>query len=459
MTRIGKVVLPLLLVGAFAAVLRADLRVRPPEFESDHPLPGTEAPPARDAVWHYADVAVLLGALTMAGYLALHRRSRPWLVVLTVFSLAYFGFWRGGCVCPVGSVQNVALALFDSSYALPLAVLAFFLIPLVFTLFHGRTFCAAVCPLGAVQDLVVLKPLHLPRWLADSLGLLPYVYLAVAVLMAAMGSAFVICRIDPFVSLFRLVPLGQWAHGLSQGQSPPGGTLAIAGRFDMLLLAATFLLLGTVVARPYCRFLCPYGAILRLFSRISKLHVTITPGECVKCRLCEDSCPFGAIRKPAGQVPASLRQSEKKRLAVFLALLPVLVFLGGLLGHASAGQVARMDYTVRLAERIRLEETGLVTDQTDQSKAFSATGQTYRQLYSRALTIKNRYDIGTSLVGAFVGLVIGLKLVSLTVKRKREDYLPDKATCLSCGRCFAYCPIEHQRRIKGTLPKIVRTDQ
>ena len=38
--------------------------------------------------------------------------------------------------------------------AVPLAVVAFFALPLVFALFFGRTFCAAVCPLGAVQELV-----------------------------------------------------------------------------------------------------------------------------------------------------------------------------------------------------------------------------------------------------------------------------------------------------------------
>jgi len=460
MIRPAVAVIPIVMVGILVPAAFGDVRVRPPEFESDYRALSTEAPPARSAGGQYADVTVLIVALTAAGYFAIYRRSRAWLVALTVFSLAYFGFWRGGCVCPIGAIQNVALAVFDSGYKLPLVVAAFFAIPLVFTLFHGRTFCAAVCPLGAVQDLVALKPIRLPRWLVDSLGLFPYLYLAAAVLLAAMGSAFVICRTDPFVSLFRLLPVGKWVQGLGQQQLRPSGGAMVAGRFDLLLPVGLFLLLGIFVARPYCRFICPYGAMLRLFSRISKLHVTITPGECIRCRLCEDSCPFGAILKPTGQIPASAHPGEKRRLALLLALLPALVLAGGVLGYAVSGLAARVEHTVQLAERVRLEETGAVAGQTDLSRAFSELGTTNRQLYSQALAVKGKYAVGASLAGAFFGLVVALKLVSLAVRRKREDYLPDKATCMSCGRCFAYCPVEQHRRSKGTLPEImVKTEQ
>ncbi|MHC5086583.1 MAG: 4Fe-4S binding protein, partial [Planctomycetota bacterium] len=43
--------------------------------------------------------------------------------------------------------------------------MVFFFSPLVFTLFFGRSFCAAVCPLGVIQDLVLLRPLKVPIWL------------------------------------------------------------------------------------------------------------------------------------------------------------------------------------------------------------------------------------------------------------------------------------------------------
>ena len=42
------------------------------------------------------------------------------------------------------------------------AVIAIFALPLVFTLFFGRSFCASVCPLGAVQELVAVRPVQVP---------------------------------------------------------------------------------------------------------------------------------------------------------------------------------------------------------------------------------------------------------------------------------------------------------
>jgi FSR family fosmidomycin resistance protein-like MFS transporter len=56
-------------------------------------------------------------------------------------------------------------------------VLVFFLAPIVVALFFGRTFCAAVCPQGAIQDLVLVKPLKVPLWLEHGLGVIPFLFL------------------------------------------------------------------------------------------------------------------------------------------------------------------------------------------------------------------------------------------------------------------------------------------
>jgi len=264
-----------LLLLAVASIAGAVERFPPPDFESGYRLPPLVQPPGVGPWRDWLQVALLAVGLALAAWLALRLRSRKALAWLSAASLAYFGFYLAGCVCPIGSIQNVGAGVADSAYGVSLAVVLIFALPLLFAFLFGRVFCSSVCPLGAIQDVVLLWPVRVPPWLQYGLGYVPYVYLGTAVLLSATQSKFIICEYDPFVSLFRL-----------------------EGRTGIVFFTVALLALATVVGRPYCRFLCPYGALLGLCSRASKWRVSITPDDCVNCRLCENACPFGAIRRP-----------------------------------------------------------------------------------------------------------------------------------------------------------------
>jgi len=239
--------------------------------------PPVQKPLPRRAWLEVLDVALLAGAMGASVWIVVKRRSRRWLVGLTVASVAYFGFYREGCVCPIGSIQNVTVALTDPRYHIPMVVTATFFLPLLVAVFFGRAFCGGVCALGSIQELVLLKPVRVPRRLDQALGLLKYVYLAAAIGFAVLPAAsrdFVICRYDPFVSLFRR-----------------------SGFAHMLALGAGFLVLGMFVGRPYCRYLCPYGGLLSWFSQLASRGVSITPDKELDCGLCQDACPYGAIEE------------------------------------------------------------------------------------------------------------------------------------------------------------------
>lgn len=390
----------------------------PPQFKSDYKMPETIVQPPRSDFYEYLDVAVLVLALFLASYLALKKRSRRGIFYLSIFSLLYFGFWRKGCVCSIGSIQNIALALFNNGYTVPITVIAFFTLPLLFTLFFGRTFCAAVCPLGIMQDIVLLKPIKVPKWLGHGLRMFVYIYFALAILLAATASGFIICEYDPFVAFFRR-----------------------SGSFNILILSMSFLVMSVFVGRPYCRFICPYSLLLGIMSRASKWHVSITPSECIQCRLCEDSCPFDAIQKPNREELTRNRFAGKKILAWFIASLPVLIIIGILLGLFVSKPLSRINPTVSLAQRVYLEETGKEKEMTEASDAFRRTGRSPDELYADAAKINKQFIIGAGIMGGFLGLVFGVKLIQLSVKRVRTDYEADRISCVSCGRCFKYCPV------------------
>ena len=354
----------LLLFCLFPVPGEAARRFPPPDFESGYTQPPLTFQEPRSGLFVYLDAAVLIGALLLAAWLLHRRRSRTGLFVLGIFALGYFGFYKEGCVCPIGAIQNVSLAAVDRAFPISIPVVLIFFAPLLIALFYGRVFCGAVCPLGAIQDLFIWRPVAVNRSLERALGLVRFLYLGLAVYFALAWQRFIICEYDPFVGLFRF-----------------------SGPLWKILMGATFLLVGLVLARPYCRYLCPYGAILSLFSRWSGREVRIAPDECTNCTLCHSVCPFEAIHPP--EEPARDAPVLRGRLLLVVLLLVTLPALGGY------------------------------------------------------------FALSRSLPGAFLGLwfglVLGLSTVSLLVRARRRTYQADPAECLSCGRCYEWCPYERER--------------
>jgi NosR/NirI family transcriptional regulator, nitrous oxide reductase regulator len=406
-------------------------RFPPPDFvDTNHQLPVTAVPAAR-ALWlQYLDVAVLVGALGLAVWLIHRKRSRRGLFWLSIFSLAYFGFYRKGCVCAIGAPQNVVFGLFNPDYSVPLFVTAFFVLPLAVALFAGRAFCAGVCPHGALQDLVLIKPIKVPARLEHGLGVIPFLFLGAGLAFAATGTGFLICRYDPIVPIFRLN--GPWL---------------------LVALAAGTVLIGMFVGRPYCRFLCPYGALLKLASHVSRWRVRVTPDYCTQCQLCENSCPYGAMREPSpGTIEPKSLLPERRRLAWLLVLVPALIAGGAWMGRELAVPISKMNPGVELAERYVAQQQSPADlgVMTPEALSIQRAERDPEALLKSAAEMRSRFQLACMLFGGWVGLVIAVKLTSLSLRTRRTDFEPDRGACFACARCFRSCPQELVRL--GLMP-------
>lgn len=389
-----------------------------PEFFTDYEFPEVEVPEPRSIGMEYFDLFVLIAVLSLSTWFVFKKRSRKLILWISFFSIIYFGSYRNGCICSIGAIQNISLSIFNDFYSVSLIVIGFFSIPLLLSLFAGRIFCGSACPLGIIQDLVVLKPIKIPDILKVSLGLLPFIYLGLSVLYAATNTHFIICKYDPFIGIFRM-----------------------GAEFNMIVLGAIFLVGGVFIARPFCRFLCPYGALLKICSTHSKHHLSITPKDCINCNLCKNSCPFEAIDYPTDDFDKKLRKTATYKLISYVVLLPVFFLIGAYGISQSYKVLASVHPDVKLANQI-IEDPDIIRTSNDiHIQTFAASNRTTESLIKDAAAVSKRFRIGSWWLGGFIGLVIAISLIRQVIFNKRTIYEANKGNCFSCGRCMEYCPV------------------
>ena len=196
-------------------------------------------------------------------------------VALSV-TLVYLGFVDGGFVS-VSHITN-GLKLGPSMFLNDLPLLLIVSFTVITTLFWGRVFCSSLCPFGALQDVITrLLPrkfqLKVPQPIHDVAIYTKYAVLVFLIVMALTFSE---------LSLFQYFE--------------PFGTIFYFSQSLMLwLIFLAFIVGAAFVPRFYCRYACPLGAALGVASILSPFKIKRVE-QCQVCKVCEHSCPTGAIR-------------------------------------------------------------------------------------------------------------------------------------------------------------------
>ena len=187
--------------------------------------------------------------------------------------------------CPIGAFQAVVgSSKFKFSY-----YITGFLILLGVTL--GRFICGFLCPFGWFQDLLHKIPgKKFSTARLKPLRYLKYIILAVFVILLPMFATNSIGMGDPFFCKY-ICPQGvlEGAIPLSIGNAAIRSALGKLFSFKFCILI-TVVVLSILFYRPFCKWICPLGAIYSLFNKVSFLNITIENSKCVGCNQCSRAC-------------------------------------------------------------------------------------------------------------------------------------------------------------------------
>ncbi len=223
--------------------------------------------------------------------------------------------------CPVGSLQNFfASPGFAGGIVTgrpdALAVLAVAGFLLVIGFFAGRIACGWVCPFGLIQELLYRIPLPkvpVPAgWkMAKYAVLLIFVILLPLLLRPVQGGGG-----DPWFCK-AICPEGTLVAGWPLAAIDGGETFQLGFIFTWKSAILVLVLFWAVLSRrPFCRVLCPLGAIWGLTGKVSLFRMRVGP-ECTRCGKCGEVCP---VDLQIWKEPAS---AECVRCNRCIALCPV----------------------------------------------------------------------------------------------------------------------------------------
>ena len=184
--------------------------------------------------------------------------------------------------CPIGSLQNSLGAM---KFRFPYYVIGLLLF---FGAIAGRLICGFLCPFGLLQDLVGKIPVKKRnRFRGDRvLRYLKYAVLALTV------SLPIFVRLTPFFCKY-LCPSGTLA-GILLSFSNTELFSVLGGGFALKLsILLSVLILSVFISRPFCKYLCPLGAIYGLCNRVSVVRMKHDAESCVSCGKCAAVCPMG----------------------------------------------------------------------------------------------------------------------------------------------------------------------
>ncbi len=183
--------------------------------------------------------------------------------------------------CPIGSLQTF---LGSRTFKFPYYVLGLLIF---FGVLLGRTVCGFLCPFGLLQDLLYKIPFvkKIKSFKGDRL--LRKVKYAVLILTVIVLPVFF--KLIPVFCKY-LCPSGTLS-GILLGVADSSIGKLFGGQFMFkAAILTSVVLLSILIARPFCKYLCPLGALYAPFNKISLIRMNVDSGKCIGCGQCSRVC-------------------------------------------------------------------------------------------------------------------------------------------------------------------------
>lgn len=187
--------------------------------------------------------------------------------------------------CPIGVIAN-----FSALHLIPFAAVGM-LVLIGATI--GTAVCGWACPFGFLQDVAARVPLpkfELPRWA----GYFRYVALVGLVILVPYlwgeASSLFFCRLCPAGAMEGAIPN-------TVRVARAGGGLILPNPAKLTILIV-FLVAMLFTVRPWCRLVCPLGAIFAVFNRVSVVVLRFKTDDCRVCGQCAKMCSYGVLPTP-----------------------------------------------------------------------------------------------------------------------------------------------------------------
>lgn len=184
--------------------------------------------------------------------------------------------------CPHASICFGTLSITSNIMIYPLTLIISILFTLL-AMFWGRFFCGFLCFFGTAQEYIYTLFHKNCRQIVNinfieekKLGVLKYIILLTCIILSIFGLSYIYMNFCPVTALV-------WIQNIT-----------IYGIISLLII----FVLSAFIERFWCRFLCPYGALLNITQYLGRLFkmsnhpIKRNLETCIDCNICCKSCPM-----------------------------------------------------------------------------------------------------------------------------------------------------------------------